>query len=138
MISETEYVGGFSPPPPIGTPVPPKDTYEAPESAPIQPTQLKMPEMVSPDYVPPKPSWFWLKNSAGESSASLTFATISFVVIVIWILLSIFETIVVGEATITSRPPPTEGLIIALLGTTFSLYFGRRFSDRRRPALLKE
>ena len=28
----------------------------------------------------PKPSWFWLKNSGGDSSASITFLTIAFIV----------------------------------------------------------
>lgn len=77
--------------------------------------------------LPPKNTWYWMKNSNGEASASLTFAATSFVVITVWILASIFETIVLGSNTLTTREPPTEGVILAYLGTTFSLYFGRRY-----------
>jgi hypothetical protein len=76
----------------------------------------------------PRDNWFWMRDSSGEASASLTFAAISFMVITGWMILSIFETVVLGEKTITTRPPPSEGIILAYLGTTFSLYFGRRYS----------
>jgi hypothetical protein len=76
----------------------------------------------------PRDNWFWMKDSSGKVSASLTFAALSFMVITLWILLSIFETIQFGEKSIITRPPPSEGIILAYLGTTFSLYFGRRYS----------
>lgn len=90
------------------------------------------------EFKNPKASWFWMKNSAGEASASLTFATMAFVVITIWILISIFETIMIGGNSFATREPPGEGMIIAYLGTSFSLYFGRRYTDRGRSAIIKE
>ena len=80
----------------------------------------------------PKPSWYWIKNSAGEASASLTFATVSFIVCIIWLFISIFESVTIGDTTITTRAFD-GGATLALLGTTFSLYFGRRYVDQSAP-----
>ncbi len=101
-----------------------------------QPVPLDLVE--GAEFKSPKASWFWMRNSAGEASASLTFATFAFCVVTIWILLSIFETITIGGSTVVTRPPPGEGMIVAYLGTSFSLYFGRRYSDRSRMAIIKE
>lgn len=79
----------------------------------------------------PRDNWFWMRNSNGKASASLTFAAISFIVITAWIFLSIFESITIAETVINTREAPSEGLIFAYLGTTFSLYFGRRYSNAR-------
>ncbi len=87
-----------------------------------------MSDLHDPGERRPRDNWFWMKDSSGKASASLTFAALSFMVITLWILLSIFETIQFGEKSIITRPPPSEGIILAYLGTTFSLYFGRRYS----------
>ena len=83
---------------------------------------------------PPKASWFWFKNTAGEASASLTFATITFVVIMAWLVLSILDTITVGNFQLSTRAfDPMAAAIV--LGATFSLYFGRRYIDRSSQIL---
>jgi len=76
----------------------------------------------------PKPNWYWMKNSAGEASASLTFATISFMAVILWFVLAMFEAIVIGGWQLTIRPFDSTAAAI-LLGTTFSLYWGRRFTN---------
>ncbi len=71
----------------------------------------------------PKASWFWMKDSDGHASASVTFAAIAFWVTTLSYLMSIVEKI--GPLEI--RPfdvAACSSYLIPILG----LYFGRRWT----------
>lgn len=74
----------------------------------------------------PKTYWFWMKNSKGEASASLTFMSVAFVVTTLVYILSIFETL--GPITIRNFDVAAAGVYFVPL---LSLYFGRRFTQAR-------
>jgi len=74
----------------------------------------------------PKSSWFWIKNSAGQASLSVTFLTISFLVTTTAYIISMFE----GIGSLKLRPfdvGATTTYFVPLL----TLYFGRRWTDAR-------
>jgi hypothetical protein len=75
---------------------------------------------------PPSPSWFWIKNSKGESSASVTFLTISFIVTTFSYIAATFEHI--GPLTIR---PFDAGACSAYFIPLLTLYFGRRWTDAK-------
>jgi len=86
-------------------------------------------KVVSPDVPQPPapgPAWFWLKDNSGKSSATLTFATVSFFVTTAAYALSTVQT--VGGVSLRPFDPSS---CAAYLGTTFALYFGRRFTDAK-------
>lgn len=89
-----------------------------PDTAPEQDVKSDMPA--------PAPSWFWLKDNAGKSSATLTFATVSFGVTTAVFALSAIQSI--GGFSFRAFDPSS---CAAYLGTTFALYFGRRFTDAK-------
>lgn len=89
-----------------------------PDATPAQDTKTDMPV--------PATSWFWLKDNAGKSSATLTFATVSFVVTTAVFALSTVQSI--GGFSFRAFDPSS---CAAYLGTTFALYFGRRFTDAK-------
>lgn len=66
---------------------------------------------------------FWLKNTAGQKSASLTFVTIAFLVVTLWLLVSIIN--------ITHIRPFDAGAAMQYLVPLLMLYFGRRYSDSK-------
>jgi len=74
----------------------------------------------------PKASWFWLKNSSGEPSMSVTFLTISFLVTTFGYVASMFEQI---------GPLQVRPFDASACGTYFipllTLYFGRRWTDAK-------
>ena len=74
----------------------------------------------------PKPSWFWLKNSGGDSSASITFLTIAFIVTTFGYIASMFESI---------GPLHVRQVDVGACGAYFipllTLYFGRRWTDAK-------
>lgn len=74
----------------------------------------------------PKASWFWIKNSAGEASLSVTFLTVAFVVTTFNYIASMFET--VGPLHV--RPFDT-GACSAYFIPLLTLYFGRRWTDAK-------
>lgn len=62
----------------------------------------------------------------------LTFATISFAVVTLNILLSTFGTITIGNNTVNFEP--LDSAIMAVyLGATFTAYVSRRWTDKRYP-----
>lgn len=75
-----------------------------------------------------KAPWWWMRNDKGSQSASLTFATVSFVVTTLVYLGSAFEKI--GSITFRSFDvSATATYFIPVL----SLYFGRRLTDAKYP-----
>jgi len=77
-------------------------------------------------YVPPKPYWFWLKNSNGDASASLTFVTVAFVITTLTLIASSIQTI----GPITFRPFDVGAAGVYLM-PLLMLYFGRRFTEAK-------
>lgn len=74
-----------------------------------------------------KPSWFWIKNSKGEASATVTFTTIAFVVTTLAYAASIFESI--GPVSFRSFDAAAcSAYFIPLL----TLYFGRRWTEAKK------
>jgi hypothetical protein len=74
----------------------------------------------------PKPSWFWIKNSKGQASLSVTFLTVSFLVTTAAYVVSMFEEV----GPLKLRPfdvGATSTYFIPLL----TLYFGRRWTDAK-------
>jgi len=74
----------------------------------------------------PKASWFWIKNSSGEASLSVTFLTISFLVTTGAYILSLFDEI--GGFKIKPFDTGATGTYFIPLLT---LYFGRRWTDAK-------
>lgn len=74
----------------------------------------------------PKTSWFWMKDSSGTASATVTFAAIAFWVTTVAYLLSIVEKL---------GPLEIRPFDVAACGTylipILSLYFGRRWTDAK-------
>jgi hypothetical protein len=83
-------------------------------------------EVVCEPPPPPKISRLWLKDSRGTSSASLTFATISFWVVTLAYLASIVQKI--GPVEFKAFD---IGACAAYFGTCSALYFGRRFTEAK-------
>ena len=75
-----------------------------------------------------KPSWFWIKNSKGEASATITFVTIAFCVTTIAYIAAMFEKI--GSVTIR---PFDAGACSAYLIPLLTTYMGRRWTDAKFP-----
>lgn len=68
----------------------------------------------------------WFKNTSGQPSASLTFATIGFSVVTLWLLVSIVAKL--GRVEIR---PFSGAEAMAYLTPLLALYFGRRWTDGR-------
>lgn len=66
----------------------------------------------------------WLKNTSGQKSASFTFVVVGFVVVTVWMLLSIFSKI--GHIEIREFD---GGTAMTYLSPLLALYFGRRWND---------
>lgn len=72
----------------------------------------------------------WLKNTAGQPSASLTFAFIGFIVVTLWLVVSIIAK--VGNIEIRQfDSAQAMGYLLPLL----ALYFGRRWTDGKGGTL---
>lgn len=66
----------------------------------------------------------WIKNTSGQKSASLTFVSVAFSVVTLWLLVSIVSKI--GHIEIRQFDAATAmGYLTPLL----ALYFGRRWTD---------
>lgn len=81
-------------------------------------------EQVDPAEV--KDSWFWIKDTKGYGSVTVTFLTIAFVVTTLAYILSIVESI----GAVHFRPfdvGATSAYFIPLL----TLYFGRKFTEAK-------
>lgn len=68
----------------------------------------------------------WFKNTQGDRSASLTFATIGFIVVTLWLLVSILSKI--GHIEIRQFDSATA---MGYLAPLLALYFGRRWTDEK-------
>ncbi len=73
---------------------------------------------------------FWVKNSIGKEDAMLTFATISFFVITISIILASISEINVGGFKVNFIPLDS-GLASIYLGATFTAYVTRKWTDKK-------
>jgi len=70
---------------------------------------------------------YWIKNTKGEPSASLTLVMVSFTVIILWMTLSIF----VNPFGIQTVPfNATEAMIV--LSPLLATYFGRRYTEQQQ------
>lgn len=68
----------------------------------------------------------WLKNTSGQKSASFTFVVVGFVVVTVWMLLSIFSKI--GHIEIREFDGATA---MTYLSPLLALYFGRRWNETK-------
>lgn len=73
---------------------------------------------------------YWIKNTKGEPSASLTLAFTTWVVVMLWMVSSIYLT---GWIAITPFEA-SEAMIV--LTPLLGLYWGRRKTDKDGPGLL--
>lgn len=73
----------------------------------------------------PKNSWFWIKDTTGNSSATLSFVTVAFVVVTTSYIASMFMK--VGPITFREFNPAG---CAAFLTPLVSLYAARRYTDR--------
>lgn len=76
---------------------------------------------------------FLLKNSNGEHSISYTMLVSTFLVLTLWLLLSITSSIFGIEI----REFPFEGATL-WFGSVSALYFGRRYTERTTKSVLDE
>lgn len=72
----------------------------------------------------------WVKNSDGKQDAMLTFATISFFIVTLSIILSSISEINIGNFKITFIPLDS-GLASIYLGATFTAYVTRKWTDKK-------
>jgi len=66
----------------------------------------------------------WIKNTSGQKSASLTFVSIAFTVVTLWLVVSIVSKI--GHIEIRQFDAASA---MAYLTPLLALYFGRRWTD---------
>jgi hypothetical protein len=109
------------------------DTNITPETQVVQSEATKTDESDSqqthqPDVVV-APRWYWVKDSKGFGSVTVTLVTIAFWVTTLAYILSIFQKI--GPLEI--RPFDTAATSVYLI-PILSLYFGRKLTDAKfRP-----
>lgn len=72
----------------------------------------------------------FLKNSMGDKSGSFTFAAIAFFITSISVILGIFESVSVGEFSMSFRSLDAS-IITAYLAPILGLYFGRRYTESK-------
>lgn len=76
----------------------------------------------------------WIKNSDGKPDAMLTFATISFLIVTVNLLVSTFGTITYDGHSIAFQALDSS-VMAAYLGATFTAYVSRRWTDRKHPTV---
>ncbi len=69
----------------------------------------------------------WIKDTTGKPSSSLTFATCGFIIVAVWLVLSIFAKI--GKIDI--RPFSGSDAML-FLTPILALYFSRRYTDSKK------
>lgn len=74
-----------------------------------------------------KPNLWWIRNSKGYGSVTLTFVTIAFIVVTLAYIASIVEK--VGPLTMR---PFDSGACAAYFTPLLALYFGRKWSDSKK------
>ena len=75
---------------------------------------------------------YWIKNTEGKPSASLTLVMVAFTIVMLWMTLSIFVN-PFGIATVQFNA--SEAMIV--LSPLLATYFGRRYThdvSRKKPA----
>lgn len=88
-------------------------------------SQVKEPVIDAVEKV--KPSWFWIKNSKGEASVSVTFLTIAFLATTASYVASMFESI----GPLVPRQFDA-GACSAYFIPLLTLYFGRRWTEAKK------
>ena len=73
---------------------------------------------------------WWIKNTSGKKDAMLTFATFSFIVVTLNILLSSIASLTVGDKVFEFQLMDS-GTMATYLAATFSAYVTRRWTDKR-------
>ena len=73
---------------------------------------------------------WWIKNTSGKKDAMLTFATFSFIVVTLNILLSSLASLTVGDKVFEFQLMDS-GTMATYLAATFSAYVTRRWTDKR-------
>ena len=68
---------------------------------------------------------FWIKNTGGKPSASLTLVMVAFTVVMVWMVVSIFVN-PFGIQTVPFNASEAMIVLTPLLG----LYFGRRHTEK--------
>ena len=76
-----------------------------------------------------KDSWFWVRDSKGFGSVTLTFATVAFFVTTLAYVLSIVQKI--GSIEIRAFD---VGACSAYMIPVLTLYFGRKFTEAKFPS----
>lgn len=76
--------------------------------------------------LPPQPAWYWIKDTRGCASVSVTFATVAFWVTTIAYVLSMVEKI--GPVSVRQFD---VAACSAYLIPVLTLYFGRRATDAK-------
>jgi hypothetical protein len=72
----------------------------------------------------------WIKNTNKKPDAMLTFATLSFGVVTLNMLLSSFESFSYGDVSVMFKS--LDGSVMAVyLGATFTAYVSRRWTDKK-------
>lgn len=74
----------------------------------------------------PQASWIWIKDSSGYPSVTVTFATVSFWVTTLLVILSSIESI----GSVKFRPFDV-GAAGAYFVPILTLYFGRKWTDAK-------
>lgn len=74
-------------------------------------------------------SW-WIKNTSGKPDAMLTFATFSFVVVTLNVLLSTFGMVSFKDFSVQFQALDSSVMGV-YLGATFTAYVSRRFTDKK-------
>jgi hypothetical protein len=85
----------------------------------------KLPVVTTEPEVP-KASWFWMKNSAGNASASITFVAVAFVIVALSYIASMF--VKIGPVELRAFDP---GACSAFLIPLIGLYGTRRFTEAK-------
>mgnify|MGYP003342117904 CR=1 FL=1 len=73
---------------------------------------------------------FWVKNSNGKQDAMLTFATISFCIVTLSVVLSSISELKFGKFSATFVPLDSN-LASIYLGATFTAYVTRKWTDKK-------
>lgn len=83
--------------------------------------------------VAPKVSWFWIKDTAGYPSVTVTLLVVSFVITTMAFLISMVESI----GTVKFRAFDT-GACTAYFVPILTLYFGRKWTDAKQESTKNE
>jgi C4-dicarboxylate transporter len=72
----------------------------------------------------------WVKNTSGKKDAMLTFATFSFAVVTLNILLSTISSLSIGDKVFEFQLMDSAAMA-TYLAATFSAYVTRRWTDKK-------